>query len=166
MQVASKVVQAVRRFVQNDCGGTLAELAILVPFLVVMLAAVTEFGRLFQTYTTLTKATRVSARYLSNHQFNNDEKDKARSLVVCGKLKCAGGDELVTGMTAAKVCIEPEGTPATIETVTVRIPRTEGDCGAPHLHTPIFDLGRLLQVDGFSLSMPISPSTTMRYMLD
>lgn len=166
MRVISKGLHALRRFVRSDCGGSLAELAILIPFLAVMLAGVAEFGRLFQTQTTLTKATRTAARYLSNHQFNDDEKDKARSLVVCGKLTCAGGDELVKGMTTANVCIEPVGTPATIETVTVRIPKTAGDCGAPHMYVPIFDIGALLDNDAFSLNLPLSAGTTMRYMLD
>ena len=166
MKVTSKVFQRVRRFFRRDSGGTLAELAILVPFLAIMLAAVAEFGRLFQTYTTLTKATRSAARYLSNHKFDNDSKDKARDLVVCGKLKCAAGDQpLVTGMSAAKVCIESTGSPS-IQTVTVRIPSTTGGCGAPHLYQPVFDLGALLHIPGYSLNVPLSPSTTMRYMLD
>lgn len=167
MKVTSKVFKVVRRFVRRDSGGTLAELAILVPFLAIMLAAVAEFGRLFQTYTTMTKATRSAARYLSNHKFDNDSKDKARDLVVCGKLKCAAGDPpLVTGMTAAKVCIESTGAPS-IETVTVRIPRpSEGDCGAPHLYNPVFDIGALLHLQGYSLNVPLAPSTTMRYVLD
>lgn len=166
MKVTSKVFQVVRRFVRRDSGGTLAELAILVPFLAIMLAAVAEFGRLFQTYTTLTKGTRVAARYLSNHQFDNDSKDKARSLVVCGKLTCAEGEVLVKGMSAAKVCIEATGAPS-IETVTVRIPRaTGGGCGAPHKYEPIFDIGALLHLQGYSLNVPLAPSTTMRYVLD
>ena len=49
----------------NEKGGTLAELAILVPFLIIMAASVSELGRLFQTYTTLSKSTRAAARYLS-----------------------------------------------------------------------------------------------------
>ena len=168
MKVTSKVFQRVRRFFRRDSGGTLAELAILVPFLAIMLAAVAEFGRLFQTYTTLTKATRSAARYLSNHKFDNDSKDKARDLVVCGKLKCAAGDQpLVTGMSAAKVCIESTGSPS-IETVTVRIPRPleGGGCGAPHLYNPVFDIGKLLHLQAYSLNVPLSPSTTMRYVLD
>lgn len=154
-----------RRFVRNDNGGTLVELAILIPALAVMLAAVTEVGLLFQNYTTLSKATRTAARYLSNHPFTTDEQNKAKNLVVCGKLTaCAANDRLVKGIETANVCIESAGSP-TIETVTVRIPRSGGACGAPYLHQPIFDIGALLH-SSVSLAKPLSPSTTMWHRLD
>ena len=159
-----------RRLVRSEKGGTLAELAILVPFLVVMLAAVSELGRFFQTYTTLSKATRSAARYLSSHQFNPQEKGRAKNLVVCGKLTCTGGDELVRGLTAGNVCIQTTLTAgSTVETVTVFIPRQEtvtceDDTTATWFrYQPIFDIGALLNND-FSLVYPITPSTTMRYI--
>lgn len=164
------IINNLRHLVRNESGGTLAELAILVPFLVVMLAAVSELGRFFQTYSTLAKSTRTAARYLSNHQFNNLEKGRARNLVVCGKLACAGGDELVTGLSTANVCIQTTLTPqATVETVTVSIPRQETlaceDGDATWLrYRPIFDIGALLNDNDFSLVFPLAPSTTMRYI--
>jgi hypothetical protein len=85
--------------------------------------------------------------------------------VVCGKLVCTGGDELVPGMTAAKVCVESTGSPK-ILTVTVRIPHLAGSCGAPHVYQPVFDIGALLGNPTFSLAIPVNPSTTMYYMLD
>lgn len=149
----------------------MAELAILVPFLVVMLAAVSEVGRYFQTYTTLSKATRTAARYLSNHQYNNLEKGRAKSLVVCGKLACNGGDELVKGLSASNVCIQTTLTPqATVETVTVSIPRQAsvtcdaGETATWLRYTPVFDIGALLNDPGFSMVFPMPPSTTMRYI--
>jgi len=158
-----------RRFVRNENGGAIAELAIMVPFLVIMLAAVTEVGRFFQTYTTLAKATRSSARYLSNHSINAAELDRAANLVVCGKLTCAGGDEIVKGIRGGaaiakeNVCIETTAT-----TVTVRLPRT-ADCnpvagaptGSPYNYQPLFDLGALLGVPSFTLGPTLSPRTTM-----
>jgi len=150
-------------FTRNDDGGTLAELAILLPLLAVMLAAVSEFGRYFQTYNTLAKATRASARYLSNHPFNDDEKLKAKNLVVCGKTtECAENEKLTAGIDTTSVCIETTGDPQ-IETVTVRIPRAAGDCGAPVTYTPIFNIGALLH-NGLTMALPIAPSTTMRYV--
>ncbi len=81
-------------------------------------------------------------------------------------MTCAGGDELVAGMTVDKVCIESTGVPK-IETVTGRIPRVAGGgCGAPQQFQPIFDIGALLNSETFSLELPLSPSTTMYYMLD
>lgn len=151
----------------RDEGGTLAEIAIMLPFLVLMVAAVTEFGRFFQNYTTLSKATRAAARYLSNQKapYSNDDLGKAVNLVVCGKFVCAGGDELTKGMTAAKVCIEDQ--PAS-QTVKVSIPRTATSCTngniVPHTYQPIFDIGALLHSETFSLAIPISPSNTMYYI--
>jgi Flp pilus assembly protein TadG len=166
MKAISKMTDRLRHFVRNDCGGALAELAILIPFLALMLAGVSELGRLFQTYTTLSKASRVAARYLSNHSFNTAEQDKAKNLVVCGKLTaCAANDRLVRGMETTNVCIETTGSPV-IETVTVRIPKTAGEgCGEPFLYQPIFNIGALLH-NSFTLALPISPSTTMWYKSD
>jgi Flp pilus assembly pilin Flp len=168
MKVRPVIIQRLLRFTRRENGAALAELAILVPFLVIMLAAVAEFGRFFQTYTTLAKATRASARYLSNHTFDQAEQDKAKNLVVCGKLTCAGGEGLVSGIDASNVCIEyqfPAGGSPKPETVTVSIPRTGGGCGAPYNFAPIFDIGALLN-SSFSLVLPISPSTTMYYMVE
>ena len=162
-----RVCRGLRRLTRDECGGTLAELAILIPFLVVMVAAVSEVGRFFQTYTTLAKGARSSARYLSNRKapYTSDDLNKATSLVVCGKLVCAGGDELVPGITAAKVCIEDR--PLT-ETVRVSIPRVAKGCTngntVPHIYQPIFDIGALMHSQTFTLALPISPSTTMHYI--
>ena len=160
----SAIFQKLRRFIKHDKGAALAELAILVPFLILLVAAVAEFGRFFQKYTTLSKATRTAARYLSNHPFP-DSQDEATNLVVCGKLTCAGGDELMTGLSAANVCIQSAGV-GKIESVTVSIPRAGGGgCGAPLNYNPIFNIGALLNT-GFTFTPAIAPSTTMYYMVE
>ncbi|MGI8734320.1 MAG: TadE/TadG family type IV pilus assembly protein [Pyrinomonadaceae bacterium] len=168
MKVSPVMIQRLLRFARRENGAALAELAILVPFLVIMLAAVAEVGRFFQTYTALAKSTRASARYLSNHTFDIDEQNRAKALVVCGKLACTPGEELVDGIDETNVCIEyqfPAGSPKP-ETVKVSIPRTAG-CATPYNFTPIFDIGALLN-SSFSLDVPgmISPSTTMYYMVE
>ena len=160
----SVILQKLRRFIRHDKGAALAELAILVPFLILLVAAVAEFGRFFQKYTTLSKATRTAARHLSKNPFPTSQ-GEARSLVVCGKLACAGGDELVPGISAANVCIESTGA-GKIETVTVSIPRAGGGgCGAPLNYQPIFNIGALLNT-GFTFTPAIAPSTTMYYMVE
>jgi Flp pilus assembly protein TadG len=160
-----RLVRSVRRFGGRDNGGTLAEMAIMVPFLAIMLAGVTEFGRFFQTYTTLSKSTRTAARYLSNHPYDATARSKATNLAVCGKLICTGGDELVKNLSSANVCIETTGAPNPV-TVAVSIPRTNAGCGQPLIFQPIFDLGLMLHNPAFSLSLPVAPGTTMYYMLD
>jgi len=167
MKRAFGLVQRVLSFGRQENGGALAEFTILVPFLVIMLAAVAEFGRFFETYTTLAKATRSSSRYLSNHTFTQAEQDKAKNLVVCGKLAC-GAERLVPGIDATNVCIEYQysgGSPKP-DTVTVSIPPAAGGCGAPYTYAPVFNIGALINSNTFTLALPISPSTTMYYMLD
>lgn len=153
-------------FFKREEGGTVAELALMVPFLAVMLAGVTEFGRLFQAYTALTKSTRTATRYLSNHPFNDVHKAKAKNLAACGQLTCGANDQpLLNGLTPDHICIESTGSPNPVS-VTVKIPRTAEGCGSPYTYQPIFDLGELLHSHTFSLSLPMAPSTTMYYMLD
>jgi hypothetical protein len=172
--VIFNALRHISRWFRKDDGGALAELAIMVPFLALMLAGVSEFGRYFQNYSTLAKATRNASRYLSNHQLDATERGRAVNLVVCGKLACGGGDPpLVTGLSASNVCLESVGTPK-VTSVTVKIPYTAGDCtpmtganaATPYTYTPIFDIGALLNVPSFSMALPIAPSTTMYYMID
>ena len=166
------------QWLRRDEGGALAELAILIPFLAVMLAGVCEFGRYFQNYTTLSKATRTAARYLSNHELNATEITRAQNLVLCGKLACAGGDRrVISGFSTSNICIErtlESPSSPKVKTVTVRIPRTAEECspmpgtaaGTPFVYTPIFNIGALLNNPSLSLALPIAPSTTMYYMID
>ena len=128
MRVSNQLLKRFRLCLRREDGGALAELAILVPFLVIMLAAVSELGRFFQQYTTLAKATRTASRYLSNHKLDATEVGRAQSLVVCGKLACGGSDRsLLPGLTAGNVCIESVGSPK-VTSVTVKIPRNGADC--------------------------------------
>jgi Flp pilus assembly pilin Flp len=164
MNTKSRLVQKLRRFYRRDRGAALAELAIMVPILVLLVAAVSEFGRFFQQYTTLAKSTRTAARYLSNHPFP-DNQDKARNLAVCGKLSCAGQNPLIPNLSTANICIESTGSPK-IQTVTIRLPKNSDDaCATPFQYQPIFNIGALLGTS-FSFAPDISPSVTMYYMLD
>lgn len=146
------------RFVRNERGGALAELAILVPFLVIMLAAVTELGRLFQTYTALSKSTRAAARYLSNHAYTEDQIALAKNVAVCGKTNCTGADPVVPGLAVANVVVTPEfqagggGNPLR---VTIDIQN--------YNFQPIFNLNALIGNNRFT-TLPASGSTTMYYM--
>ena len=177
MKTRSRIPKRMVQLIRREEGHALAELAILVPFLVVMLAAVSEVGRLFQAYTTLAKATRTASRYLSNHSLDDAEFTRAKNLVACGKLSCGANDRaLVNGLTASNVCIESVGSPK-VTTITVRIPREAGNCGSggtvrggtegsvPYIYSPVFNIGALLH-NSLSMALPIAPSTTMYYMID
>lgn len=147
------------RFARNETGGTLAELAILVPFLVVMVAAVSELGRLFQTYTALSKSTRAAARYLSNVAYDDDHIALAKNVAVCGKTDCTGVPPVANGLAIENIVVTPEfqeggggGNP-----ITVTIAVTDYE------FQPIFNLGALINNDRL-MSLPASGSTTMYYM--
>jgi Flp pilus assembly protein TadG len=147
------------RFVKSENGGALAELAILIPFLIIMVATVSELGRLFQTYTALSKSTRAAARYLSKRAYDNEEIARAKNMAVCGKPNCDGVDPLVPNLTVDNIVVTPEfqeggggGNPITVS-VTVE----------NYAFQPIFNLGTLIGNDRF-MSLPASSSTTMYYM--
>ena len=146
------------RFTRSEAGGALAELAIMVPFLVIMLAAVTEIGRLFQTYTDLSKATRVAARNISNVAYTSQNINATKNVAVCGKIDCTGLTPVVPNLTTDNVVVTPEY-PAC-------------DCGNPirvtvsiqnYSFQPIFNLGALIG-DSRLMALPASGSTTMYYM--
>jgi len=148
-----------RRFIRSEKGGALAELAILVPFLVVMLAAVTELGRLFQTYTALSKSTRAAARYISNHAYDDEQIGFGKNVAVCGKVDCTDVDPVVPGLTASNVHVDPEFQPGGGGGNPLRVTVSIQD----YTFQPIFNLGALINNTRF-MSLPASGSTTMYYM--
>lgn len=158
-----RIIRRARHLGENESGGTIAELAILLPFLVLMVGAVAELGRFFQTYATLSKATRASARYLSKVAYEENDTTKnltsAKNVALCGRTDCTGRDAIATGLTAANIDITPEFPPGgegNPITVTVKI--------VNYNFQPILNLGALLNDNTFSLALPLKPSTTMYYM--
>lgn len=157
------ILGKLRRFIRHEKGAALAELAILVPFLILLVAAISEFGRYFQTYTTLEKSTRAAARYLSNHTFATSQ-TQAANLAVCGQLSCTGVPPLAENLSSANVCIQSTLATGTskIETVTISI---GAPCATPYNFKPLFNIGALLNTN-FMFRPTVRPSTTMYYMLD
>jgi Flp pilus assembly protein TadG len=145
-------------FARGERGSQLVELAIVLPILLVLFATIGEFGNFFYTYTTLNKATRVGARYLVSRTFSQAEQDKAKSLVIYGDANagCAG-TPVLPGLSCANVSVAGEGGAAGYpDRVTVQI--------TGYTYQPLFDLGRLTN-RAFTLAVPISPATTMKYLL-
>lgn len=146
------------RFVRSEKGGTLAELAILVPFLVVMMAAVTELGRLFQTYTSLSKSTRAAARYLSNNAYDDAQIAAAKNIAVCGQRSCAGVEPVVANLSVDNIVVTPEFPEGEVgNPITVSISVTN------YNFQPLFNLGALIGNNRF-MNLPATASTTMYYM--
>ena len=146
-----------QRFRRDERGLQLVEVAIVIPVFLMLFGATAEFGRYFYEYTTLAKASRVGARYLSTAVVNGTEDAAAKNIVVYGN--AAGtGTPIVTGLATSNVVITRQGgTPVLPQTVTVSI--------AGFKHQPIFDLGKLTNTTALSLNIDVKPSVTMRYLL-
>ncbi len=141
-----------RRLLRCESGTQLAEMAVVLPVLLVLFGATAEFGRFFYTYATLAKATRSAARYLTASNKATDL--GAQNLVIYGNADGAGAPVL-PGLEPTHVDIEREGAPGFYEKVTVGI--------SGYKYRPVFDLGKLMGRD-FTMSIDVKPSTTMRYM--
>jgi Flp pilus assembly protein TadG len=145
----------VRRLARSERGTQLVELAIVLPVLVIMLGAAAEFGRFFYTYQTLAKATRTGARYLTTETANGKKDPTAENLVVYGN-EAGTGTPVVSGLSPSQVQITRSGgSSAFPERVTVKI--------VGYTYAPLFDLGKLVGKKSLSLSIDVTPSTTMRY---
>ncbi len=161
------------RIVRREDGSSIIELAIVFPILLVLFVGVAELGRLFYTYTTLAKATKVGARYLSTSRNvvkgDADEiaaaKAEARSLVVCGYLDCTDKPPIVPGLTTAQVLIcDNYSVPCTpvIPAATIKYFKIEI---TNYSYSPgVFNLETMTGGGSSSIYFPLTPSTEMRYM--
>ena len=151
------------RFRRSERGTQLVELAIVLPILMAFFAATAEFGRYFYNYSTLSKATRAGARYLSTTPVksggsNPCRDDDVRRLVVYGDPRAAAGSRpVLPGLTLSNVELKREGqTTGVPEKVTVRI--------VNYNYQPLINLGGF--ANGLKwANIPLKPSTTMRYLL-
>jgi len=138
------------------------EFAFLLPFLLLFFASSVEMGRMFYTYTTLTKTTEVGARYLSTKflsagDYSGTDSTAATNLVVCGRTACTGQTPIAQNLAAGNVTITPPGTGTGTRYVTVQV---------TYAYQPlIFNLSNLTGQSGLSLNFTFTPSTRMRYLL-
>ncbi|GAB2476519.1 hypothetical protein GCM10027082_29780 [Comamonas humi] len=102
-------------------GAALVELALTIPFMLLLSMIVIEFGRALYEYNTVTKSVRDAVRYLSV-QTPNTLCDNAKNLVVYGTTS-AGSTPLAPGLkTSAVSCSwQTAGTFPLINTVTVTV---------------------------------------------
>ena len=152
---------ALKKFLKRENGTQMIEFAIVFPVLLLMFAGVTELGRLFYQYTTLAKATRAGARYLSTQQNVGTSTTAAKNIVICGSAGGCGGTgqpkAVVTGLTATNVVVTPP--PATgvgVKYVTVEIT-------GYNYQFIVFNLNTLT---GGNFNIPLSARTRMRYMVN
>lgn len=140
----------------RDCerGSQLAELAIIMPLMLVLLGATAEFGRFFYTYSTLLKGTRAASRYLVSQPVGASDA-AARNLVVYGNT-AGTGTPLVSNLTTANVVITPNKVSAKTQTVEIQ----------NYIYVPIFDLGKLTKSSTLSLGVNVGAKSTMRQLVN
>jgi hypothetical protein len=155
--------QRLGRFRRSERGTQLIELALVLPILMAFFAATAEFGRYFYNYSTLSKATRAGARYLSTTPVksggaNPCQDDNVKRLVVYGDPKAADGSRpIVPGLTLSNIELKREGASTGVpEKVTVRI--------INYNYQPLINLGNFANKLNWA-KVPVKPSTTMRYLL-
>src|ERR1044072_2592166 len=81
------------RFRRDEQGVQLVEVAIVVPILLMLFAAVGEFGRYFYEYTTMAKAARVGASFMISKSVDSASTDwvaATKKLVVYGNTAGSG----------------------------------------------------------------------------
>jgi Flp pilus assembly protein TadG len=141
---------------RDERGSQLAELAIVMPILLVLLGATAEFGRFFHTYTTLLKGTRAAARYLVS-QPPGEGTAAARNLLVYGNTAGAGAP-IAAGLTTANIKITPSKNGSGLtQTQTVEIQN--------FIYVPLFDLGKLTRNASLSLGVNVGARSTMRQLV-
>ena len=163
MKTSTRFKDASGNLLRRDSGGAIVEMAIVFPILLLLFVGTAEVGRLFYTYTTLAKATKLGARYLSNKKEltsgTQAERDalvlKAQSLVVCGYEVCTGRTPIVTGLTTANIAVTLPDTTQPITSVRVQITGYQYTRG-------VFTLAGV--TGNNTLYFQLRPGTTIRYM--
>ena len=153
-----RAARRVSRLAPCERGSQLVELAVVLPVMLFMLASIAEFGNFFYAYTTLAKATRGGARYLASKPYNAAQQSKAASLAIYGDAdaNCAG-TPVLAGLSCANVSVTSAGGATGYpDRVSVKI--------VNYTYQPLFDLGKLTN-KSITLKVPVSPSTTMKYLL-
>ena len=153
----SHQLQWLNRFGRDEQGIQLVELAIVLPIFLLLFGAVAEFGRFFYEYTTVAKAARVGARYLSTAKVSSVEDARVKNLVVYGNF-AGTGTPILSGLSTSNVVITRQGGAPTVpQTVKIQI--------TGFTHQPIFDLGKLTKTPSLSLNVDVKPGVTMRYLM-
>ena len=171
-------MNAITRMIGREDGSYTIELAIIFPILVLLFVGTAELGRLFYTYTTLSKATAVGARYLSTSRNavngttteKANAKTEAKNLVVCGikstsATACTGQTPVVPGLTTANVNIcdnfstpcSPALTASTIKYFKVEITGYTYSAG-------VFNLASKTGLAQSTYYFPLKPGTEARSM--
>lgn len=150
--------KGVRRFLKKERGTQILELAIALPVMLILLAAVGEFGRFFYTYSALTSAVRAGARHACKWERNASWTiPETTKMVVYGDYSDTSNGPILPGLTTANVVVQANGPSVNnIDSVTVRI--------VDYQYTPLFDLGAMTGIPALTLNIPMNASATMHQL--
>jgi Flp pilus assembly protein TadG len=84
------------------------EFALVLPLVLLVAFGITEFGRAYYQYNTLSKAIRDGARYMSSHTYDSTNITNAQNLVVYGQIS-GGSIPVLPGLTTAMIDVTPSG---------------------------------------------------------
>lgn len=159
---------------KGERGSSVVELAIVFPILLLLFVGTAELGRLFATYNTLSKATKVGARYLSTQKEaestdvnvsgpSSPLQTRVKCLVVTGYTNCNDGSgsprpKLLPNLTTANVLIT---LPAT-STLSARYVKVE--IQNYNFQPGTFNVAGATDSTSSTFYFSLEPSTTMRYM--
>lgn len=148
----------IRRFLKEDRGTQILELAIALPVMLMLLGSVAEFGRFFYTYTTLTNAVRGGARHASKWEKNASwTVPETQRMVVYGDFSDTSSGPILPGLSTSNVQVIANGPSANkIDSVTVKI--------TGYNYVPLFDIGKLTGITSLSLAIPMNASATMHQL--
>jgi hypothetical protein len=158
MRRTSEKKHRVWRFWKKERGTQLLELAIAVPVLLVLLAAVGEFGRFFYTYSALTSAVRAGARHACKWERNASWTfPETSNMVVYGDYSDTSNGPILPGLSTSNVIVQANGPSVnSIDSVTVKI--------VNYRYTPLFDLGAMTGIPSLTLNIPMNASATMHQL--
>lgn len=148
----------IRRFVSDERGTQLLELAIALPVMLMLLGSVAEFGRFFYTYTTLTNAVRAGARHASKWERNASWTfPETSKMVVYGDYSDTSKGPILPGLTTSNVVVQANGpAPNKIDSVTVKI--------VNYKYQPLFDLGKITGISALTLNIDMNANATMHQL--
>ena len=158
------------RLVNDERGSSIVELAIIFPIMLLLFAGVAEIGRLFYTYTTLAKATKMGARFLTTEKdaeapddsngLITKTKTRAANLVVCGFEDCTGKKSILPGLTTANVLVTlPNTDPKFIGPRYVKVEIQDYE-----FKPLVYNVASVTNSTKATFYFSLEPATEMRYM--
>jgi hypothetical protein len=153
----TRVLNRIKKFVRREDGTQMIEFAIIFPVLLLLFAGTVELGRLFYTYTTLAKATRAGARYLSTTTDVTANITAGKNVVLCGNAGgCGGGNPpvILSNLNANNIVVTAPGATDPVKYVTVEITGYNYQFLAFNLNA----------MTGGTFNIALSPRTRMRHM--